>query len=321
MGDDVNVPSKLQSISVASIRANKTALREVDRKGEGYQNLLASVRKEGVLSPILVRESIDPDTKTVFYGLIDGLHRLTAARDAGLGYIDSKVVQATDDEVLAKQMIMNLQRVETAPSEYSKQLHRMMQANPTMTVADLAEKISRSTTYVSDRMGLLKLDEKIAGLVDAGKINVSNAFVLAKLPVEEQVNFVDRACTMTPTEFAPSVANRLREIRLAQRQGKDTAPEEFKPVAHARSKALLVAEMETPSVSKTLCSGLTSAEEGFAMAIKWALHLDAISVAEAKAKDDARKAEVEAAKKRKEEEKAAKKAKEAAETQVVVQNA
>lgn len=313
-----NVATSLKSIAVASIRENKTALREVERKGEGYLSLLASVRKEGVLTPILVRECIDPDTKSVYYGLIDGLHRLTASRDAGHGYIDAKIVASNDEDVLVKQMVLNLQRIETKPVEYSRQLHRMMQANPTMTLSELAEKISRSTTYVSERLGLLKLDDKIAGLVDSDKINISNAFALAKLPPEEQAEFVERACVLTPTEFAPVVQNRLKTLREAKRKGVDAPAEEFQPTAHLRTKATLIDENTTPNVAKQLCVGLSTAEEGFAMAVKWGLHLDPVSIQQAKDKETARQAEAKAAKERKEAERAAKKAAEAANIQAEV---
>jgi ParB/RepB/Spo0J family partition protein len=298
-GDDLsNVPSSMRTVLVVDIRENKTALREVDRKSEEYQQLLASVKKEGVIQSITVRECIDPENQQKYYGLVDGLHRLTAARDAGITSLDCKVIQANDFDVLRKQIILNIQRVETKPAEYSQQLARMLNANPALTMNELAEMIHKSPAFIYERLSLLKLNEKIAKLVDGGEIPLANAYSLAKLPAEEQGNFVDRAITMQPPEFIPLVSTRVKEIREAKRKGQDVAPAGFVPVARLRKLADIKDEFAKKQVGATLVQSCATKEDAFAMGVAWCLHMDPVSQEQDKAKEEARKVEAEAAKKR-----------------------
>lgn len=296
-----NVPTTTKRIPITLIRENKSALREVDRASEGYQELLHSIQKDGVLQNITVRECEDSETKQKFYGLVDGLHRFTGAKDAGLMELECKVVTGMSDyEVLRKQIILNAQRVETRPVEYSRQLARMMNANLALTVMELAGQISKTPQFIYERMGLLKLNDQIAKLVDDGTIKLSNAFALAKLPTSEQPSWIDRAITQDATEFLPSVAARVKEVREANRKGVDAKPAEFVPVARIRKAGELKDEHADARIGPALIKkeGVTSAVEGFALAVRWMLHLDSVSIEQDRQKDEARKKEIEAAKAR-----------------------
>ena len=96
---------------------------------------------------------------------------------------------------------------------------------------------------------------------------------------------------MNPNEFVPTVAARVKEIRDLKRQGRDAKPEEFVAVPHLRKIGELKDELNTgvqaPIVVKD--NRATTAEEGFAAGIRWALHMDSASIAAAKAKDEARR--------------------------------
>jgi ParB/RepB/Spo0J family partition protein len=315
--------STLKNIKLSDIRENPVALRSVDRKNPDYQQLVDSVRTHGVLESILVRELKDAETGETYYGLINGLQRFSASQDAGKETVPAKVVSLSDAEVLEAQIITNVHRVETKPVEYSKQLIRILSGNPTMTISNLAAKLAKSPSWVSERLGLVKLEESVAKLVDDNKINLSNAYALAKLPPEEQANFIDRAMTLTPQEFVPTVNNRVKEIREAKRQGRDTTKLEFTPVAHAQKLSALKAELESPSVGPALVErvGVTTAEEGFALGVAWSLHMDPLSIEQAKADDEARKAKEADAKAKRKQEAQDRRAKAAAEAQAGVKEA
>ncbi len=117
--------TKLAHIKVATIRENPNALREVNRGTEKYLELVDSVRKRGVMNPILVRECKDPKTGEDFFGLIDGLHRFSAARDAGSETIPANITSMQDADTMLAQIMANVHRIETQPGEYSKQLVRI----------------------------------------------------------------------------------------------------------------------------------------------------------------------------------------------------
>lgn len=305
MATDSKEPkTRLKEIKLSDIHENPVALRAVNRSLESFQGLVDSIKEKGVLNPILVRELKNEETGDTYYGLIDGLQRFSASQDAGRETIPAKVVSMTDAEVLEAQVITNVHRVETKPVEYSKQLIRILSGNPTMTISDLAKKLAKSLTWVSERLGLVKLGDEIAKLVDANTINLSNAYALAKLPEEEQANFVDRAITMTPQEFVPQVNNRVKEIREAKRQGRDATKAEFVPMPHLQKLSDIKAEFQEGTIAESLIAktGITDPVEAFKLGVAWTLHMDPVSQEVAKTENEARvKAEAEAKERRKEE--------------------
>lgn len=300
------LPARLARIRILDIRENDTALRGIDRTNPQYIELLDSVKKHGVMETITVRDCIDQVTKQKYFGLVNGLQRFSAAKDAGLDEIDAKVIQATDFEVMQSQVILNAKRVDTTPAQYSQHLKRMLTMNPTMTLKELADCLSASEGFIYDRLSLLKLNNEVAKLVDSGNITLTNAYALAKLPADEQLAWKDRAVSLTPQEFVPATAKRVKELNDAKRKAQDAPAESFSPTARQRKLDELKNELNNPVIGKALIekAGVSTAEEGWKLAIEWTTHLDMVSIAQAKAKDEARKKEAEEAKVRKAEEKA-----------------
>lgn len=308
----------LKVIPLTSIRENPVALRTVNRGDPDYICLIDSIKDRGVLNPILVRELPKGDDGAQLYGLIDGLHRFSACCDGGLDAIPAQIINMDDGAVLEAQLIGNAHKIETKPVQYSDHLRRILASNPLMTITQLAMKLSKTTSWLGERLGLLKLDKGIASLVDEGKINLTNAYALAKLPEAEQTTFVDRAMTMTPQEFTPTVAARKSEIDTAKRQGRDPKPSEFVPVPFLQKLLDLKSELEKPTAGPVLCreSNLTTAEEGFAMGVRFALHMDPRSIEASREKDAQRKREQEESRKKAAAERATKRAQEAADAAV-----
>jgi len=131
----------LGMVSLKKIRLNPVALRDVDRESEGYLGLVDSIKSSGVLNPIVVRPIKDSETGEELYGLVDGLHRFTAAGDAGLDTIPAHIKSMEEADILAAQIIGNIHRVETRPVEYSKQLQRILAQDPMLSMTALAAKL------------------------------------------------------------------------------------------------------------------------------------------------------------------------------------
>jgi len=303
-------------ISITDIRENPVALRTVNRESEEYIGLCDSIKGVGIINAINVREqSEDVDGKIIkFFELVDGLHRFSAACDVGLKQIPVSVVDFNDAQTLEAQIMANVHKVETRPVEYTKQLQRVFSGNPTLTLAEMAAKVAKSPAWISQRLSLLKLEKSVQTLVDAGEITVSNAVQLAKLPPEEQVNYIDQAISMGSDEFVPLVQARAKEIRDAARQGRSAEPAEFVPLARMQKMSVLKNEHETPTIGPELCAkhGIKNGPEGFALGIAFALSLDPTNVEIRKAEDDAKKVKLAEAKKQRAAERAQKKATDAA---------
>lgn len=302
--------SQVGTISVERIRTNPAALREVVRNSEKFLELVESVRKNGVLQPILVRELADPENPSqVIYGLIDGLHRYTAAKEAGLETIDAKITSMDEGQVEEAQIIANIHRIETKPVEYSKGLLRVLQRNPLMTESELATTLSKSPAWLKERLNLVKLTDGLQELVDSNKIGLANAYALAKLPPEEQMAFADRAQTMAPNQFIPLANGRAKEVRDAAKQGRQASEAGFTPVAHLRKMAEIKSEVDNPTMAAILVAknGVKTSAEAFTLALKWAVHMDPDSVEVQRVEDDARKAAAAEAKAKAEDERRKKK--------------
>lgn len=306
-----NGMSELSVIAISEIRENPVALRTVNRQSEEYMGLVDSIRQKGFFGAITVRRKTDAETNQSYYELIDGLHRYSAAKDAGLTEINVDIVSLDDDAVLEAQVMANIHKVETRPIEYSKQLLRILSRNPLMTESELAVKLGKSAQWIKERLGLTKItNEDVAALVDEGKIGLANAYALAKLPPEEMADWVDRAITLSPDEFIPAANSRCKEIKEAKRKGQDPSDREFQPVAFMQKMKDIKTELDDGTIAKALINqtGASNAEQGFKLAVQWCLHLDPASVEAQKAKDEERKAQRAEAKKKRDAEKAEKKA-------------
>jgi len=298
---------KVLSVPITEIRENPVALRNVNRTSETYLGLVDSVKSMGILNAISLRQRKDKDGGKDFYELVDGLHRFSAAKDAGVKEIPATIVDLNEDQILEAQIVANIHKVETRPIEYSKQLQRILARNPMMTETVLATKLGKTGKWISDRLGLNKIaNTEITGLIDTGKITLSNAYALAKLPEEERAAMVDRAMTQKPDVFIPAVAQRVKQIKEASRQGKNVAPLEFKAIAHIQKSGAIKDEVGITEgvpggkIAKVLVTdaGIKDPVAAFNMALSWVLHLDPQSVKSQKADWDAKqKAKAEKAKK------------------------
>jgi ParB/RepB/Spo0J family partition protein len=283
----------LRTVSISQIRENPVALRTVNRQSEEYLGLVASMREKGFLGAITVRARQDANSKEDFFELIDGLHRFSAAKDAGISEIGVDVVPLSEDQVLEAQIMANIHKIETRPAEYSQQLKRILARNPLMTEADLAKKLGKSPVWISQRLGLTKIEnQQIIELVNNGQICLSNAYALAKLPIEEMSNFVDRAMTQPPDEFFPLVNSRVKELRDAKRQGQDATESTFQPISYLRKIKEIKTELENPEIGPNLIklTKTKTAEAGFLLGLSFVLHLDPMSIETQKADFDAREA-------------------------------
>lgn len=301
--------SNLKDISLTQIVESPVALRSVNEESEKFQEMLASVVAKGIREPIQVREIKEGDNAGK-YCLVNGLHRYTCAKRAGLETIPANILDIGEAEALEDQIITNIQRVDTKPVEYAKQLKRILALHPLMTMAELAGKIFQSSAWISERFNLLTLPEEYQKSVDAGDICLSNAFALSKLPTTEVPNFLERAMTLPPVEFIPLVDQRKKEIQAAKKTGGEIPAEKFTAVPVMRKPGEIKAEFESKQLAGSIiaAAGATSPEAAFAAAIAWVLKMDPVSIAEAQAKHDAREKAKKEASERKSAETLAKKA-------------
>lgn len=277
---------ELRRVPLTEIKVNPVALRSVDKESEAYKGIVNSIRVQGVLNAITLRQKTDEVGKS-FYEVIDGLQRYSASCDAGVDAngqpitdIPAQILEKSDADVLELQIIGNAQRVETRPEEYSRQLVRILQLHPSMTEAELAVKLGQSPAWINERLNLVKLIPQAADLVNGGQIGLSNAYALSKLPADEQPNWVERAQTTPPVQFVAAAFERKKEIDKARRQGRETTEEKFVAIPHFRKLAEVRLESEvmgnlTSVVSAKFPNDPIKAAQ---YALSWVLNMDSDTV-------------------------------------------
>lgn len=264
-----------REVNVDEIQTAPGALRECNQQTEEFRNMVDSVADKGILQPLTVRTVIDPETKQEYLELIDGLQRLTAAREAGLETVPCTVQNIKDDEVLLMQVVHNLQRIQTKPIEFSNALRAMLNADLSLKIGDLANKLNYSIGWIEKLLNLRKLTETATRLTQSGDISASNAIELTSLPEQYQDAELENAQTMTAPEFTSHVKNLKKEISKSKREGRD--PEfGFEPVAALRKKSEIEAEMKTGEFASRMAAtgDIKSVEDAILVGVAWCLKLD-----------------------------------------------
>lgn len=276
------------------IIADKVALRGVDKKSEEYQKFVACIATDGVINPINVRRLADGR-----FVVIDGLHRFEASIDSGRTSIPALYLpNVTGRDVMFLQIKGNHHRMQTKPAQFAKHLKRTMAADSTITQADLAEELKVPQSWISQILGLNKLDEDVAKVVDEKGITLANAYKLSRLEPEEQIEWLDRAKTETVIEFGVAVDKHLAEMN---RRSRGEGPQEWAPTPKMRKVGELknliadVAEALEKRYSNEERAGVSKDSleyrSGFYDALRLVMHLDDESVEEQRQKHLAAEAE------------------------------
>ena len=138
--------------------------------------LASSVREHGVLQPVLVRPTGEPQR----YQLVAGERRWRAAKMAELDVIPALIEQLDDDTALEIGIIENLQREDLSPLEEAMIYDRMTHQHG-YSVRKLAQKIGKDKGYVENRLRLAGAPTEIKQLVSLRKDTVSHAYELLKV--------------------------------------------------------------------------------------------------------------------------------------------
>jgi ParB family transcriptional regulator, chromosome partitioning protein len=171
----VGVPgAQLREVAVADVLPNPKQPRQVF-DDEALEELTHSVREFGLLQPVVVRERSEGG-----YELIMGERRLRAARAAGLDTVPAIVRDTTDDALLRDALLENIHRVQLNPLEEAAAYQQLLEEFGA-THEELAQRIGRSRSQVTNTIRLLKLPVKVQTRVAAGVISAGHARALLGL--------------------------------------------------------------------------------------------------------------------------------------------
>src|SRR5712691_8394577 len=149
---------------------------------KNLEELAASMRAQGILAPLLVREMDESK-----YEVVAGARRLRAAKLAELEKLPVRVVKLTDAEAIEAQCVENLQREDIHPLEEALGFKSLLElGEPAYTIATIASRAGKSEAYVYGRIRLADLIPPVAEAFLKYQITIGHALLIAKLPASQQ---------------------------------------------------------------------------------------------------------------------------------------
>jgi ParB family chromosome partitioning protein len=177
--DDEGAEARFDEIPIEAVEPNPRQPRESFDE-DALAELVASIREVGVLQPVVVRETLPGS-----YQLVMGERRLRACREAGLVTIPAIIRQTSDDELLRDALLENLHREALNPLEEAAAYQQLLEEFGA-THEELASRIGRSRSQVSNTIRLLGLPPTVQRRVAAGVITAGHARALLALDDPEQ---------------------------------------------------------------------------------------------------------------------------------------
>jgi ParB family chromosome partitioning protein len=175
----------LRDLSVALLKSGKYQPR-TNMSLESLQELADSIRAQGVIQPILVRQLIDES-----YEIIAGERRWRAAQMAGLSHVPVLVRSVADKAALAMALIENIQRENLNPLEEALGIQRLIDEFE-MTHQAAADAVGRSRSAASNLLRLLNLPQVIQTMLMESRLDMGHARALLGLEGAQQISIANK---------------------------------------------------------------------------------------------------------------------------------
>lgn len=217
--DSIFVDNAVEEETGSGVRTLRMA--EIDPKAdqprrnfdaEALSQLADSIAANGILQPILVRETGER------YEIIAGERRFRAARLAGLSEIPALVLEADDEAAAKYALIENLQREDLNPYEEAAAIRKLMDEYG-LSQEQVAGSIGRSRSAVANALRLLDLPEDAVKLVTDGTLSAGHARTLLGLLDKRQIGDVARKCVQSALSVREleSLVKKLNRLYTQQR--------------------------------------------------------------------------------------------------------
>ncbi len=171
--------SDIKELPVNEIRPNPYQPRKTFNQ-EALDELAESIKNYGVFQPIIVKKSIKG------YDLVAGERRLRASKLAGLETIPAIIKDFSDSQMREIALLENLQRENLTAIELAWAYKGIIDSLH-IKQEELAEKIGKSRSHVTNTLGLLRLPNDVQDMILDNKISMGHARVLSKMEDENQI--------------------------------------------------------------------------------------------------------------------------------------
>ena len=165
-------------VKINEVEPNREQPRK-DFDEDALMELADSIKQFGILQPLLVQKKKD------YYEIIAGERRWRAAKIAGIKEVPIIVKNYTDQEIVEISLIENIQRENLNPIEEAMAYKRLLEEFD-LKQDEVAERVSKSRTAVTNSMRLLKLSDRVQQMIVDDMISTGHARALLAIDDEEQ---------------------------------------------------------------------------------------------------------------------------------------
>ena len=196
--------------------------REQPRKSfdeDALQELADSIKQFGILQPLIVKKKDD------YYEIVAGERTWRAAKIAGLKEVPVILKEFNEQEIVEISLIENIQRENLNPIEEAVAFKRLME-DFSLKQDEIAERVSKSRTAVTNSMRLLKLDKRVQQMVVDEMISTGHARALLSLENDElqytvaQKIFDEKLSVRETEKLVKSILNPKKQKKILE-EGED----------------------------------------------------------------------------------------------------
>ena len=210
--DDIKEGEVVLQIELSKIKPNPYQPRKIFDESK-IDELAASIIENGVFQPIIVKQFNDK------YIIVSGERRYRACQKLKLKTIPAIIRNYDETKVAEIALIENLQRENLTAMEEAIAYQTIMKELG-LTQSELAKKIGKSRSYITNVVGLLSLPEEVANLVSEGKITSGHARPLSKLKDEKRIieianEIVEKNLNVRDVEAITKNEKKTKTIKVA----------------------------------------------------------------------------------------------------------
>ncbi len=203
-------------------------------KREELEELAASIKKDGLLQPILVRELDESH-----YQIIAGERRWQACKALGMKTVPVRIKSVDDNRAIELALVENIQRSDLNPIEEAYGYRRMMERG-NLTQSEVAKTLSKGRSTIANALRLLELPEDAQQLIFEEKITAGHARAILSIPTEEgrkslTEKLVKERLSVRETE---AIARLLSGKKNEAKTPRVPVPQSYKKVARALKESL-----------------------------------------------------------------------------------
>jgi ParB family chromosome partitioning protein len=204
-------PTSMRELSLSAIVPNERQPRQVF-DDEELLGLAASIEDMGLLQPIVVRPTSDPE----MFELIAGERRLRASKIAGLETIPALIRQTEDTDLLKEALVENIHRVQLNPLEEAAAYGQLLE-DFGFTQVELAKRLGKSRPAISNSLRLLGLPQAVQRKLAAGVLSAGHAKALLALDgAQEQESVADKIVSEGMSVRATEELVRIRVMNQSE---------------------------------------------------------------------------------------------------------